>query len=234
MNIEKAKMYVDKINEIMDFLNRDINDTYCYDDLIERMEDEMDDNGNFIFSSFNTNSGATKIAIVFNMEDFVLKLPICGDVESEYWNENTDEYDLEEYWYGYEGVSYCEDEYLAYETMVDAGYGKYFPETIFYKNVLIQEKVNPADEAGKNNFKLESKKSSETAYRITCDDNFCCIDESWLAVCVDRYGELDVLKFLDYASGERSGFVDDWVDKNLGFKLNHGEPCVLDFCGFYN
>lgn len=204
-----------------DIANLNIPDTFgSFDgyDISPEMEDVMDQ----LESDVSTVWGATKFVIIFDKE--VVKIPFNG-------------------MYDYEGDEftpfiyndYCAIEADLYDKAEDAGIEYFFAKTEYAGMTVsrtpyyISEKVYEWDSNEKNNrSRKPSEKSIEKAEEFYSNKNSIWIDNYWIALAYEYYGEKAVKKFVDFVEDNE---ISDFHGGNLGIRED-GSPCILDYSSY--
>ena len=176
--------------------------------------------------------GATKLVIIINEEDYVIKIPFNS---TENWN---DDYDENPYgpFYGAPAATcwdYCEVEKERFALAKENHFDKFFAETVlsYVTNndirIYTQPKceicsICPARKTNSNkNFKF---------FREWYDGEYVPIDSvNWLNTFIDFYG-LDALKnFLHFL--EKNDWADDLSNNNIGFYKVY--PVLIDYSSYW-
>ena len=195
------------------------------DDLRYALEKVFED------SSFEICSGASRLAIVFPEQDWVIKMNIDGHMMfREEYDEETCEYyyDDEDFIKEVLEEDYCKLEYDNYKKAEELGLEKFFAETIYLgntrdgKRIWLQEKVIPvSDESLSRPVSENSKTKAKEMSKY--------IDKEWLGRCIDLYGEEKTREMLNF----NNKINNDVHNGNYGFTIGDDEPKFLDYCGYY-
>ena len=211
----------------------------CVDDLISHFDDSVVKIKDWAW-------GATKLVIIPQKGDFVIKIPFEGQ-EVELWpiDEETGEenYDAEPEWsidrfmYAQNDThwDYCLTEVERYSLAREFGFEKYFLETfcIGYINghpIYVQEK---ADEIGSSSNSHKTKTSREEVRELMSESGtYVDIPWDWLAVVMDYMdnAEVELVDFLRFLYD--NDIDNDLHGGNIGFK--YGRPVIVDYAGFYD
>jgi len=195
--------------------------------------DQLDDS---IRNSCCIEYGISKVVIVPENENFVIKIPFGGMwYYEEIYNKDTDEYEYidDPGFETFENADapdesdYCWDEVLRIEEAEENGFGVLFPETDFLGEVngtrfYIQEKVQTSRE-----FTPQVSEDSRTRAK-DMDYGYNYGNVIWRAAIIEQYGEDFWVRFCDWA--RRGKMLDDMHSGNYGY-LN-GHPIILDASGF--
>lgn len=225
MNSNQARKIIDKIAsregdfKIFDFEN------FAEQDVKEFAQIAR----NVLKIPMRVENGATKVVIIPEREDYVIKLPLT--CSKWFWRQNEREV------HKFRNPSdYCEQEWDVYQKAIEMGWQDFFPETEFYKGIIIQERAEVLSDITtftKHKFSF-SEAVIDSASRIV--DAFVYgaeVDEDWLQSCVDRYGEETVYNFIEDMENHVSpDFCIDLYEKNVGFKKGDWAPCIIDFSGY--
>lgn len=188
------------------------------DAIFEQLDDSVD-----------TAWGASKFVILF--DDAVVKIPFNG---SFYWDEDDDyegggEYTFDEF----HNKNYCETEAAVYTDAITAGVELFFASTKFAGMTkdntpyYISERVYDFYDDNNDEIKTPSKDSREKAERAR--DIFDSeLDEMWLALAYEWYGDAAVQQLLNFIKEEH---ISDLHLGNIGFRKN-GAPVILDYSSF--
>lgn len=168
-------------------------------------------------------TGVTKLVVIPENENFVLKIPFDGTGYQEGFR----------FFYGAQdgdaGRDYCKAEALFYEEAKKWGLEFLFAETIQIAEAWgVPIYRQPRCDIFEFEFLHETTKETLTAVEEACDTcDYNCFNEDWLVEVVLQYGE-DVLH--DLLSFLRHEHITDLHDKNIGF-LN-GKPILFDYASF--
>ena len=200
--------------------------------------------------SFHYEAGASKLVLIPDEYDFVIKIPFTGAYAEvgEYYDDEQGEWVTSEDGGCYEdfygssddsGCNYCAAECEIYEEAKDNGFEQLLLkiEKVGEFNgtpVYIQPKVKSFTYTG-NTEKYSSNKSKEIVkeekskrkkdFGIT----ICSFPTDWSASCLDILGSIDELnRFFEFLN-EKSG---DLHSNNIGYC--NGKPCIIDYAGFWD
>lgn len=153
--------------------------------------------------------GATKICLVPADGDFVFKINIID---------------------GY-SIDYCENEADNYTAAVNAGKGKYFLETRYFKTlnefgvcfaIYIQPKIEEiSSEIDKDDEELLVKSSW---YDSPAAED---MSPTWVNTFIKEYGETEFNKLLDFCD---QCHINDLHSGNIGYVS--GRPVIFDYAGY--
>ena len=212
-----------------------------YDDEIMYGEDLADQ----IYAavpSADIYNGCSKCAIVDKACDYVVKIPFNGMWFESYNDECSDDDYFEEFHYAndiednYEARDwdYCENELIKYEKAVDAGFGEFFAETVYYGKIdntpiYIQEKAMSYSKRLSEGDMPNSSKEAQKVYKENKDKLCCYINTDWVILAIAWYGLARVLAFLKYIDEEN--LDTDLHAGNIGF-TESGRPVLIDWAGW--
>lgn len=183
--------------------------------------------------------GVSKAVLIFNDEDWVLKIPFNSmlyyayDPDSGEYDYNPDTAYYEKFCYAPMASKwdYCNVEYLVYQEALELGLECFFAETDFYCStrngypIYIQEKVTSMRNYPK--FNRCSEKSETLASKSPLTRY---IEHLWVAAAIEQYGEEKVNNFFEFLSNKKY-ILHDLHYGNYGFRAD-GSPCILDFSGW--
>lgn len=201
--------------------------------------------------------GATKLVILPEDKNYVIKIPFSGFFDSIY-DEETDDY-FEEFspfkganqrLDGYIQWDYCEEEsqrfslakkeklnYLFAETKYIGSVSKY-PIYIQEKAEILSKNFSKKDEPlltektyeRIKNKKRKTKKEKNKIYIYeTCEKNdFICFNMKWLLDLLSFYGKKTFYNFMLFL--KENNFNEDLCSSNIGY-INK-KPVLVDYCGF--
>lgn len=211
---------VNDIKKWLSFFNPEHFTDYDIDDFIDvlgRVED---------FPEFNWEYGATKLCIIPEFEDYVIKIPFDGEVD--YQGDNFT------YFYnggGEEGWDYCalEDEYFV-DKILDSGYEKFFLTTdcitVNGWPIYIQEKVTVHKDS-----KIIPAPSKESVARVRKESKMkrsVPFPTNWVAIALENFdNDIDALD--DFLGFLFENFT-DLHSGNIGYKGN--QVIILDYAGY--
>ena len=153
--------------------------------------------------------GATKICLVPDDGDFVFKINISG-------------------------VDYCGYEADNYQEAVNAGKGKYFLETRYFKTlnecgvcfaIYIQPKISDISSEIDSDSDEEINISS-SYYSSPAADR---LSPTWIHNFIEAYGESEYFSLLDFCNRID---INDLHSGNIGYMDNH--PVIFDYAGFFD
>jgi hypothetical protein len=177
--------------------------------------------------------GASKMVINCPSLNVVIKIPFNGFYTEDEFGDLT--------WTDFrwapskEDLSdYCLAEYEKYDKLRTYGLDCFVAKTIFYKEkdgvkIFLQEKITPKSEIWETSYET-SKRSRDLAKRWLIEGKIS-MDLTWIASCIDNYGELKVKRFLDYCENIDLDILEDMHNGNFGYRKNE-TPCLLDFSSF--
>ena len=181
---------------------------------------------------FDYETGATKLVIVPEDREYVIKIPFSGyyDEFGDYIPFNGAEDD------GY-GDDYCGAEQIYYSEACRAGYAQFFMKTICVANrygypIYIQEKVKEFCKYSCMGF--QRKYTSDESLKTVVSNHLeikTQLPKMWLASCLtifegDEQKLMDFIKFLD-----DTGIKTDLHQGNLGYFK--GGPVIIDYGGYH-
>jgi len=188
---------------------------------------------------FHIDNGVSKMVIIPENEDFVIKIPFNGMYEYE-WDDDEEDYDWENPSFDYftgahapDQTDYCWDEMLAIEKANKAGFGWLFPHTEFLMcqdgiRFYIQEKVRTSRAFHPVGLSQNSRDTAENmTYRYQSGN------AEWRATIVEVYGEDFWINFVNWDDENRVGILTDMHSMNYGYDMS-GCPVILDASGFRN
>ena len=194
-------------------------------------EDDADfmiaDITNFGIPNFDWDTGATKLVIMPEQREYVIKIPFNG-----YYDEG--------HFYHFEGAesdycdNYCEAENRLYMEATVDGFEELFLPNEYVCDVdcypiYVQPKAEVLNKS-ESQEKYSSKESKEKILqRIKEDRFFTNLPASWLASCLDVLGSMEeVNKFLKFL--DMTGISADLHYGNLGYY--HGHAVIIDYGGY--
>lgn len=207
------------INDIMPYVKN-----YNFGDYFSTKEEDflvssVECNDNL---SFDWEDGASKLVIIPENTDFVIKIPFNS------------EYDVDEY---YEfSQNYCETEIDLYDRIVDEYpmFAQFFlPLTRVEEcrewDIYIQPKCqtyNDADENMKSN-----SYSKESLTKVKSDLGGTGLPTDWMAAVTEVLEDINLVKeFINVL--EMYDITQDLHRGNIGYC--NGKPVILDYAGFYD
>lgn len=200
--------------------------------------------------SFHYETGASKLVIIPDETDFVIKIPFTGayaeageyyDDEEGEWIKSEDDRQYEDFYGASDdsGCNYCAAECEIYNEAKKKGF-----EQLLLKiekvgeyngmSVYIQPKAKSFAYTG-NTEKYSSNKSKEIVReernRVgnTYGISIHSFPTNWAASCLDILGSLDELNRFFIFLNENSG---DLHSNNIGYY--NGKPCIIDYAGFWD
>lgn len=207
MTREEVKALLDKLN-LSSYMNE-----YDVRDRLERL--------GYNRSEIRICDGATKICLVFDKADFIVK-----------WSYNCDDEHSE-------SIKECR----IYACAVEAGLGFFFPKTeIMGKwgdvTVIIQDKIDySACECGFDKRRYYQNISKTVTNRIfeKMENGFRIgqgydrtLDKTWGRLVISLYGKKVTKKLCEFIKEYK---INDLHDSNIGYK--NDRPIILDFSGYY-
>jgi len=196
-------------------------------------------NANINFGKYSVDNGISKVVIIPEDYNFVIKIPLTGMwyYEEVYIEEDDDweygeEMNFEQFTgaeYGDNGCDYCDDEVYRISMAEEEGFGKMFPVTSWLAckngtNFYIQEKVHPSREYTP---KISEESRSKSA---NLDPSYCHGSAEWRAAIIENYGEEFWKNFCIWDSAE-GGTMRDMHCGNYGYNME-GKPVIFDASGF--
>lgn len=228
-NIDEIQEYVKHfhLNENCGFTEEDV------DDFIASIDYDK-------VPRFDWDSGATKLVIIPEDRDYVIKIPFNGQY---IWNSDNDEdgeYREEEYVFrsfygalGNYGEDYCYAETIIYEKAEIEHFERAFLPTIKVLEVkhypiYVQPK---AEMFGFDNDQQRTYSSKESKERVRKPDIKSSLPIPWLASCLESFdNNVDTLKqFLDFIRKEE--VTQDLHQSNIGYY--QGRAVIVDYGGYY-
>ena len=180
---------------------------------------------------YTYESGATKVVLIIENLDYVIKIPFHGRIEYAYSEDEEDVF--EEFSGATAGDSncwdYCKEEVFYYQKAKEKNVEKFFLETsiLGYSNddypIYIQPKARIF-----NYYKSKSLSAEEqiitNRLRSKCETWFSV---RWIRDAINWYGEAEVEKLLKFISNQE---INDLHSGNLGY-LND-RPVIVDYAGY--
>ena len=204
--------------------------------------------------SFSFDAGATKGVVIFQNENFVLKIPFTEIVKENhcYHSDSTENYSRS-YWaeegmefcYAYKaGIiefddntdcnwDYCRLESAIYKKAEEEGLGAYFAkeELIGYIGnlhpVYMQQKCKVFSEMNIDYKSQDYKEKSEISNSLCKKFNFSNFNSIWIADFIDMYGEYEFEKLVTFI---RNYDIEDLRACNIGYF--DGAPILFDYAGY--
>lgn len=183
--------------------------------------------------------GITKMVVVPNKGNFVVKIPFNGyHCEEESYIEDEDRYEYVNCFRPYlnandeDGWDYCRDELNKYRAAVKAGFGDIIAEVGFvgyYSDCPIywQEKVIPY-EVGHSRFH-PSADSLSKSHNVKFRYKSCT--EDWRAMVIETYGIDYWESFVDWVDETGLEILEDMHTGNFGYRMD-GRPVLFDISGW--
>lgn len=230
------KEFLNKIKEDMKNCNfENLTRCSCYWNVIRPLRD--------CGYRFGYNTGASKLVLIFDYKNFVLKIPFMG-----YDSEDYDQWEIEDYGEDYEyssycrfaeadsenGWDYCEMEAKLYEEAKTYGVSVFFLETkkIFEVNgfpIYIQPFMSGDLDS---DYEWDDTKSSVSnmniTRKITRDQFVLNMSAHWASKAVSQYGLKKFKKLLNFIEDFD---IEDLHSSNIGYMKN-GNCRIIDYCGF--
>lgn len=226
--------------EVSNFVKNIIDNIYIPNNFgINLDEDWSDHFDDFVgdiertYADVSVHHGVSKAVLVSDKENVVVKIPFNGYFE---YTEDESEDDNESYGYFIEfeeannsknGWDYCQTELEAYQTAQQYKLEKFFAEVEKTKNgCYIQEKCVCYAERKNTNTNENSLKTAKKLY-----DSYCYrFATSFIADCIDYYGEAETDKFLAYV--DEFCLNEDMHNSNYGYAVSDGRPVLIDYSGW--
>ena len=170
---------------------------------------------------FKYNNGVTKLVIIPENEDFVIKIPLSGICEE-------DEF---EYFSGVDSGDYCLEEATNYKVAKDFCVERFFAKTEYIGSVhghpiYKQERVATIFEDSKDSRHYHRKDTRDRCSKLGVN----CFHACWIEDFLKYYTEEDLIRldsFLtDYCIGDLHG-------GNLGY-YEDGRPVIFDYSDFHD
>ena len=184
---------------------------------------------------FDYDTGATKLVIIPENRDYVIKIPFNGKYDYN-WDSREDGFIS---FYGAEedgwGDDYCAAEQLFYHRAEEAGYAEFFLKTEFEGNmygypIYTQKKVE--DFCNYTPDEIQASYSSGDSRKSLKSNMIASLPYYWTAACLTAFNE-DLEKLNDFISFlKETGILSDLHTGNLGFVNN--KPVIVDYGGFYD
>lgn len=204
-------------------------------------------------------SGASKLCIVPQESEYVIKLPFLGEIEYEENGEmilcHFNYAKTKNRW------DYCRAELELYNKAADAGFAYFLAKTEEFGTtnsghpMYIQEKINVYNVSKhkyKKNISYDIKSKTATIlekYNDRYMDNrlndemteeeligyiFAQTGDTFLSYLIDAYSYENVAKFSKWVYENAREIAADLHWGNIGFRESDGTPCLLDFSGYYD
>lgn len=220
----------------------------CCNDVITALND--------IKWNFDWEYGATKIVILPEGVDFVVKIPFTGHVveeepdvncnECEYNKEGCDCCVYDNEWVFrdfclagdiFDEWDYCKAEKNRYAHAKEFGLEQAMAETQlwFIVNdypIYIQPKCNIFSHGGRRQTELtEITDEKRKTIKSKCDEqNVYCFNVTWLCDLLEYYGDVFFENFMNFL--KENNYNKDLHSSNVGY-LN-GRPVLIDYAGWYD
>lgn len=185
-----------------------------------------------------------KISVNFGMSKMVILSPYLGDIVIKipfngYFYEDNDTAELE--WYpftwanGSDCSDYCLTEYEKYCDLKTQRLDCFVAKIFYYKTIdgikiFLQERVIPKETIFKDQ-EYKASINSLTLAKKWYKENKFCIDPTWIASCIDKYGKNKVERFLNYCNDIDLDILGDIHSGNYGYR-NNQTPCILDYSNY--
>ena len=176
--------------------------------------------------AFNWEEGATKLVIIPDGRDYVIKIPFNGRYEyGDFFYFNGA--------YGSSFDDYCASEKGIYEDAEEAGFGEMFlPIELVCRidghPIYVQERVEMIDEMP-NQASYASEKSKDKIYEEYQNGVRYIGSPVWAASCLDTLGSYEEYqRFLGFIDEEG---ISDLHRGNLGYC--NGHAVIVDYGGYY-
>lgn len=179
--------------------------------------------------------GMSKLVIIPSDSNVVIKIPFNGMYDED------EDYEL--IWCDFYGAAgsipddYCQSEYEKYLALKEQHLECFVAETEFYTkvdhtNIFIAENVTSFNDLYQETAPSPSKKSNDTAEQLRKNKRLYYLDTTWLANCIDFYGEEKVEQFLQYCKNVDPDITADIHGGNFGYRKSDNSPCILDYSNF--
>lgn len=226
---------MERNEEIFNFVKTfelDENDGFCDGDDMDLFLSSIDRRK---VPSFDFESGASKLVIIPDDRDYVIKIPFNGGYQ---WDWDNDRYFFEPFNGADDdgdGNDYCAAEMKLYDRAVEEGYAEFFVAVEYAGDIngypiYTQKRVKDfckyiSDEEQKS----YSSATSRTSLNST---HIGRLPYYWAAACLTVFEE-DLQKFnafIDFL--RRTDIIKDLHTGNLGFLNN--KPVIVDYGGWYD
>lgn len=173
------------------------------------------------------NYGISKLVISSpKFTGIVIKIPFNGIFYDYVWTPFTSAS-------GSDKSDYCLAEYEKYNSLKEHNLGCFVAKTSLYKiidgrRIFLQEFVTPEHDIITS--PRPSQKSDDLAKKIAKKRGFY-YNKTWLANCLENYGEDAVIRLFDYYRLVDHDILSDLHDGNIGYRED-GTPAILDFSNF--
>lgn len=170
---------------------------------------------------FDYDFGATKLVIIPQNKDYVIKIPFQGYYEDSfcYFTNANSDFDWD----------YCWEEAERYYRICSTPFKKFFAETIFIGYVgdypiYLQEKCTPFN----NSYKKAKEKTIKMDSFLQKHHCYYDLNTDWCIDLLKYCGPKEFKEFL--ALIKKLKWDDDLTYDNVGYKDGH--PIIIDFSGF--
>ena len=175
--------------------------------------------------------GVSKMVIISpSLKNIVIKIPFKGQYLHNQWSDF--------YWAPSteDNSDYCLAEYEKYKKLKSLNLDCFVAKTMYYKTIdgvriFIQEKAISEDDSWLESFRKPSKKSQKIARQFSKERITGDLTVSWVAKCLDAYGEDKVREFLKYCDEVDSDILEDSHSGNYGYRLDK-TPVIFDFSNY--
>ena len=180
--------------------------------------------------------GMSKFIIIPSDSNVVIKIPFNGIFEER--EDEDGNYEEELSWIpfyfggGENSDDYCSTEYEKFLNLKKENLNCFVADTIFYKTisnfkVFLAEFVTPLED------ETNSPEPSKNSVKIadTLNKTIRRINTTWLANCIDCYGEEKVQQFLTFCKSDPD-ILADMHYGNFGYRKSDNTPCILDYSNF--
>lgn len=181
---------------------------------------------------FDYEAGATKLVIMPEDRDYVIKIPFTGCYDE--WGDYTPFYGAEDAGFG---ADYCEAEQIYYSEARRAGYEKFFMKVYCVHSVerypiYVQEKVD--EFCRYTSYANQKKYISNESLKTVASNNLevkTQLPKYWLASCLTVLNgdEERLMGFVEFL--EKTGIKTDLHGGNLGYFK--GRPVIVDYGGYH-
>lgn len=214
---------VKRFFEIVNLNSDNFNYSNCFDLSTEKI--------NEIKKELNCSieNGLSKLVLVFNDLDFVIKIPFIGEDEEEFYNSQESLQYENDKDYNFFDWDYCGTEYLIYQIAKEFEVEKMFLETkpldeINGLPVYIQEKAI----VGKSQMIQPSEKSKQKYSELLNKGEIPYYDV--MQSFIEYYGDLIIDKFTKFLERVNLG---DLHSGNIGVSRFDNRPIMFDYSGYF-
>lgn len=216
-----------------------------YFDLIQKEICKIDKDAELKF-------GMSKLVIIApSLIDVVIKIPFKGFYDAycddyDFHNSDIVYFDKDDYEYDFSYFSYarskkdhsnyCQAEYEIYKKLKERDLDIFVAETQFYTTlsngmpIYIQERAY-SEEDDTSWINKKSSQHSKNLARQLSEDREIAVNQEWIGICIDRYGEKKTEQFLDYCAYKEPMILSDSHTGNIGYRED-GSPLIIDYSGF--